>query len=561
MTTSRPGAGDPASSLAARVAALPAVWLRDNCPCAQCRDPRSGQKLFQITDLPSGLAVGEVVESVAVTEPGEVAEVVAEVRWEPDGHRSAYAAGWLHAHRPAVPPTAGDRRTEAGKELWRAKDLAGRLPEADWADYLGDPTERARVLEAVQRLGFALLREVPRRKGQVLDVARSFGFVRETNYGQLFDVRVVPDPNNLAFTSARITPHTDNPYRDPVPTLQLLHCLENSAEGGDSGLVDGFAAAALLRSVDPEAFGLLTRTPVPFVFRDDRSELRADRPLIDVDPLGRIREVRFNNRSIGTLRLPAPDLEAFYAAYRRFAELLLRPGLQLDLRLAPGDCLVFDNTRLLHARTAFGRSGARHLQGAYADLDGLASTLAVLRRSDSLDALAELFDGPGTAEYLGEEVTVAGHMLQAGALAEAAGAPPHLVAAALLHDVGHFHGPVTGTELMEGTDNRHSHTGADLLARWFGPDVTEPVRLHVAAKRYLCAVEPDYRAALSPASEYTLQVQGGPMDEAEAAAFAALPHAADAVAVRRWDEQAKDPRVPAPDFAHFLPLLTSLMRG
>ncbi|MET9674530.1 phosphonate degradation HD-domain oxygenase [Streptomyces sp. NPDC006482] len=179
---------------------------------------------------------------------------------------------------------------------------------------------------------------------------------------------------------------------------------------------------------------------------------------------------------------------------------------------------------------------------------------------DPLDVLAGLFDGAGSAEYLGEAVTQAEHMLQAGALAEAAGAAPHLVAAALLHDVGHFHGAVTGRDLMEdGTDNRHSHTGADWLGRWFGPDVTDPVRLHVAAKRYLCAVEPGYADLLSEASVHTLAVQGGPMTAAQARAFEAHPGAADAVAVRRWDEQAKDPHRDTPGFAHFRPLLAGLL--
>lgn len=181
------------------------------------------------------------------------------------------------------------------------------------------------------------------------------------------------------------------------------------------------------------------------------------------------------------------------------------------------------------------------------------------RRAAALDAIAGLFAGEGAGEYLGEEVTMAEHMLQAAAAAEAAGAPDHLVAAALLHDVGHFQGALHGRDLMEGQDNRHSDTGADWLARWFGPEVTEPVRLHVAAKRYLCAVEPDYRQRLSEASEYTLTVQGGPMDERQAAAFAELPGAADAVAVRRWDEQAKTAGAPTPGFEHYRPLLAALM--
>lgn len=179
-----------------------------------------------------------------------------------------------------------------------------------------------------------------------------------------------------------------------------------------------------------------------------------------------------------------------------------------------------------------------------------------------LDILAELFEGEGSAEYFGEAVTQAQHMLQAGALAEAAGAPPHLVAAALLHDVGHFQGAITGRDLMEnGIDNRHSHTGADWLDQWFSPEVTEPVRLHVAAKRYLCAVEPGYFDLLSDASVDTLRVQGGPMNEEQVRAFEAHPGARDAVAVRRWDEQAKDPEMQTPDFGHFRSLLDGLLRA
>ncbi|HEX3752835.1 MAG TPA: HD domain-containing protein [Streptosporangiaceae bacterium] len=177
-----------------------------------------------------------------------------------------------------------------------------------------------------------------------------------------------------------------------------------------------------------------------------------------------------------------------------------------------------------------------------------------------VDEIGDLFAGEGARDYLGEPVSVAVHMRQAGALAEAAGAPPEQVAAALLHDVGHIlGGTVSGRELMAGHDNRHGDAGAAWLAQWFGPEVTEPVRLHVAAKRYLCAVEPGYFGKLSQASVYTLSVQGGPMDQAEVAAFGALPAAAAAVAVRRWDEEAKDPDVTTPEFDHFRELLTGLI--
>jgi gamma-butyrobetaine dioxygenase len=179
---------------------------------------------------------------------------------------------------------------------------------------------------------------------------------------------------------------------------------------------------------------------------------------------------------------------------------------------------------------------------------------------DAVSVIAGLFASEGAADYLGEPVTQAEHMLQAAALAERAGAAPALVAAALLHDVGHFTGTVTGHDLMRGTDNRHSEQGASWLAQWFGPEVTEPVRLHVDAKRYLCAVEPGYLDLLSPASVYTLGVQGGPMRPAEAAAFEASAYAQHACQVRRWDDEAKDPAVAAPPFEHFAELLGALAR-
>jgi gamma-butyrobetaine dioxygenase len=184
-----------------------------------------------------------------------------------------------------------------------------------------------------------------------------------------------------------------------------------------------------------------------------------------------------------------------------------------------------------------------------------------------VDRISELFSSAGAGDYLGEPVTVAQHLLQAGALAAAAAVPPALVAAALLHDAGHLRGAdpladeqeLSGRDLMAGTDNDHGERGAAWLARWFPPSVTEPVRLHVAAKRYLCAVEPAYFALLSPASVYTLSVQGGPMTAAEAEAFAAGPHAAGAIAVRRWDDAAKDPAAEVPGFDAYRTLLAGLL--
>ncbi|MGB9112675.1 MAG: TauD/TfdA family dioxygenase [Acidimicrobiales bacterium] len=177
---------------------LPPVWLRDNC--FDCRNPTNGQKLFGILDLPSDLRIDRVEES------GETLTVV----FAPDGHRSTFSRRWLAAQQYEL---EGDGRTEDEKELWQAADLAGQLPEAEWESYLGDASNLARVLQAVQRLGFAVLHGTPVAEGTVLEVARSFGYVRETNYGHLFDVRVEVDPSNLAFTGLAISPHTDTVIR------------------------------------------------------------------------------------------------------------------------------------------------------------------------------------------------------------------------------------------------------------------------------------------------------------------------------------------------------------
>jgi len=183
----------------------------------------------------------------------------------------------------------------------------------------------------------------------------------------------------------------------------------------------------------------------------------------------------------------------------------------------------------------------------------------VMTSADPVRVIADLFAAEGAREYLGEPVSQAAHMLQAAALAEAAGAGPELVAAALLHDVGHFTGAVSGHELMSGArDNRHSGAGADWLAQWFGPGVTEPVRLHVAAKRYLCTVEPGYFGSLSDASVHTLRMQGGPMSPAETAEFEGNQWCTAALRLRRWDDAAKDQHARVPAFGYYQPLLRQL---
>jgi len=211
-------------------------------------------------------------------------------------------------------------------------------------------------------------------------VVNLFGYVRETNYGPLFDVKSVVNPNNLAYTGLGLGAHTDNPYRAPTPTLQLLHCLSSSTEGGENTLVDGFMVAERLRANEPVKFALLAENPVRFQFQDEDTDLTAEFPLIGLDARGDIAAIHYNSRSPAPFELDAALVEPFYAAYRAFVGLLASAELQIQFKLAPGDLFIVDNERVLHGRTGFSAAGQRHLQGCYADRDGLRSRLAVLKR-------------------------------------------------------------------------------------------------------------------------------------------------------------------------------------
>lgn len=178
-----------------------------------------------------------------------------------------------------------------------------------------------------------------------------------------------------------------------------------------------------------------------------------------------------------------------------------------------------------------------------------------------VDLLADIFRRRGADSYLGERVTMSEHMLQAAQLAEQAGASDDLITAALLHDIGHYTSEFPEDALEHGVDNHHDSAGARVLEPFFPASVTDCVRLHVSAKRYLCAVEPDYFDRLSAPSLHSLGLQGGPMDEAEAIAFAANPRLDDILRVRRWDEAAKEAGKPTPPFDHYEPLLRCVAAG
>ncbi len=184
-----------------------------------------------------------------------------------------------------------------------------------------------------------------------------------------------------------------------------------------------------------------------------------------------------------------------------------------------------------------------------------------LNRETIVPFLAGIFERRGAEEYLGEPVTIAEHMLQGACLAESDGAEDALVAAALLHDIGHFTSEFGTYSPDDTVDKHHDDAGAEVLAPFFPPLVTECVRLHVAAKRYLCATDPGYFGKLSSASVHTLSLQGGPMSAAEVEEFRKNPFHDEAVRVRIWDEGGKVPGMKTRRFAEYEPLLQRVVNG
>lgn len=178
-----------------------------------------------------------------------------------------------------------------------------------------------------------------------------------------------------------------------------------------------------------------------------------------------------------------------------------------------------------------------------------------------IDQLFDLFREKGSGAYFGEDVTETAHALQAARLAEEAGEPDDVVVAALLHDVGHLLHGMSEDIAHQGIDGRHEDAGAVWLKKHFGPEVIDPVRLHVAAKRYLCAVEPGYQTDLSPSSLLSLKLQGGPFSPEEIRHFEAEPFYKSAVTVRRFDDEAKVPGLAVPDLEHYRPRIEAVLRS
>ena len=351
-----------------------AIWLRDNAWDDKTRSPGNGQRLITLGDIPRNIAIA----SAKVT-GGQL-----HLTFAPEDRAIAYDLSWLERHAYDR-PTAGTVKGWTAPEVqtWDA-GLGGGVPVGDLQTMQNNPLALRDWLHGVRRYGFGKITGGSTKPGALFDVVSLFGYVRETNYGRHFEVRTEVNPSNLAYTGLGLQAHTDNPYRDPVPTVQVLYCLENSAEGGENMVVDGFRAAERLRDENPDGFDLLTRYCARFEYAGSSGVcLRSRRPMIELAPDGELVAVRFNNRSAAAItEVPFEHMADYYAAYRRLGEIIDDPAMEVSFKLSPGESFLVDNTRVLHARKGYSGAGSRWLQGCYADKDGLLSTLAAMELAD-----------------------------------------------------------------------------------------------------------------------------------------------------------------------------------
>ncbi|MDW3214791.1 MAG: TauD/TfdA family dioxygenase [Ilumatobacteraceae bacterium] len=356
----------------AKAVELHPVWLRSRSTEAGQIEPTSRQRLFTPTDIDPDLGVvaADIHDGglhVAFTD-GHLAHL--------DLAAVERAIGWRAD--PEVPPAA---------EPW-TRPLAV-FPYVDWSSITfdadaADPAAIVEFLSLFFRHGYVVFRGTPAEVGTVARIAERLGYIVGHNFGWVFDVEAKPSPTDLAYTAVQLPAHSDEPYRRPVPGIQMLHCIVNEAPGGDSTLVDGLAAAMALRAAHPAWHAALVETEVEWRY-DMGSDTVVNRGrILEYDRQGRYRQIRMNTKLDEPVVRSGHDLSDFYAGRRWLTAWTNDPAHQVTFRLEPGDVMFMDNHRALHGRTAFDPSrGRRHLQGCYIEHDGPDTMyrLAVRRRA------------------------------------------------------------------------------------------------------------------------------------------------------------------------------------
>ncbi|XP_059565145.1 gamma-butyrobetaine dioxygenase [Myotis daubentonii] len=353
----------------------PAVWLRDNCQCPSCYLDSAKARKFLVESLDVNIGIKDLSfdrKRVLITWPSE--------------HYSEFEAGWLKKRC-----FSQQAREKLQRELffpecqYWGSEL--QLPTLDFEDVLKNDEHAYKWLSSLKRVGIVRLTGASDKRGEVLKLGKRVGFLYLTFYGHTWQVQDKIDANNVAYTTGKLSFHTDYPALHHPPGVQLLHCIKQTVTGGDTEIVDGFNVCRKLKEKNPRAFQILSSTFVDFtdigVDYCDFS-VQSKHKIIELDDKGQVIRINFNNATRDTIfDVPVEKVQPFYAALKEFVDLMNCKESKFTFKMNPGDVITFDNWRLLHGRSSYeaGTEISRHLEGAYADWDVVMSRLRILRRS------------------------------------------------------------------------------------------------------------------------------------------------------------------------------------
>ena len=340
------------------------IWLRDNCACNTCGAHASGSRFQALLDIPDGISPSSVeAEASALT-----------ITWANDGHKSRFEAQWLRQYCYSSEERA---RRRPKKTLWDS--FLSDLPTVDYRLAQENAVERRKLFASVSEYGFVLVKSVGVQGDETKLLADMIGYIRDTHFGRVTDLKLRANPRHLSDFPTHILPHSDETYRHVPTGINIFHCIQPSDDGGGlSALVDGHYCAARLRAEDSDAFALLSSFPIQHERRADGETIRSHHPAFTLDYEGNVTEVRLNERTMSGLSLPEDLMESAYRALRKAFRIAYDPANCVKHRLEAGQALVFDNLRVLHGRTSF--AGERLMRQTNVMRDEFYAKLAFLEQ-------------------------------------------------------------------------------------------------------------------------------------------------------------------------------------
>ena len=346
------------------------LWLRDNCPTAHDKDSR--HRMFNILDVSTNINA----KDFKINDDGKLV-----IQWSEGNHTSYYDPNWLRKNCYTL---KNKKKYISPYKLWNSSlqnDLSAISVEHD--EIISSDQGLIKWLEILHFKGIAIVKNTPVNKESAFPALNRISHTRETFFKTPFEVVNIPKPNNSAYSAHALKNHMDLPWFETPPGYQFLHCLTNSATGGDSSAVDGFAVADYLRKNEKEIFETLINVPLKFRDKDYTQEsIRGfHAPAISLTKDSDYNDIRFSVATMDALDCHPDIMEKVYKAHHKFGNLLHDNKFQIKFRLNPGDIFSFNNRRVLHGRTAFDpNSGHRHLQGYYIDRDEIIGRLNYLKK-------------------------------------------------------------------------------------------------------------------------------------------------------------------------------------